>query len=133
MPAENAQLQGKHIFRYAITTETDFPKLCNMKKIMLEDYTNIVSDRFCSSELISAEGNVAVSTVKPAENKEGIIIRLYNPCDSEENCTLRFAIPIKKISEVNLAEEYVNDVETVQDTVRLNLKPHKIRTIYIKI
>lgn len=133
MPAENAQLQGKHIFRYAITTETDFPKLCNMKKIMLEDYTNIVSDRFCSSELISAEGNVAVSTVKPAENKEGIIIRLYNPCDSEENCTLRFTIPIKKISEVNLAEEYVNDVETVQDTVRLNLKPHKVRTIYIKV
>ena len=134
IPTEKAQLLGKHTFRYALTTETDFAKLYNMKKILFGTYSNVKSDHFSSCELIEIEETAAVSLVKPSENSNGLIIRLFNPAESEIDCSIGINLPVKEIYKTSLDEEQREVLLTLENN-KLNIKisPYKIETIYIGI
>ena len=83
-----------------------------------------------TESLVSLESDSAViETVKPAEDGDGYIVRIY---ESECNATyakLNVAFPFKKVSETNMLEEDIVEINTEGSTVNVQLKPFQIKTL----
>lgn len=134
IPNEKAQLEGKHVFNYLITPETDFVKLYDMKNELSHVFSNVKTvSGTQSSGLLEVKGDVCISTVKPSENNNGIVVRLFNPKDETANCTVCTVTNVKRAVSVTLAEEEKNVLDINNGTVTLELLPHKIETIYLEV
>jgi alpha-mannosidase len=73
--------------------------------------------------------------MKPAEEGDGTILRLYEPHGARGVATLRFAIPVLNVTAVNLLEELADDpaVVPVDDhAVRFPVRPFQIVTLKIR-
>lgn len=128
---DKAQLHGMHKFRYALSVETDFAKLCNEKKTVMNIFDSInTSDNHPVSELIKVKDNIVPSIIKPSENGKGIIIRFYNPTDEQQNAEILFGFNTQNTKRVNILEEYLSDITSNGNVLTVNLPPHKITTIY---
>lgn len=131
---EHGQIQGKHTYYYALTTETDFAKLNDLKKSVFDIFKNTdVAENKKSVSFFELIGNVNVSTVKPAENGNGFIVRLYNTKENAEKCTLLLNTKVKKVSVVNLAEEELRNIDSNVEKINLEIGSNKIETLYIEI
>jgi len=128
--SEQAQLLGSHKYRYAISTETDKVKLSDIKKTMMENYLNTPADKGIES-MISIDGNVVVSIIKPSENEKGVIVRLFNPTNTPEDITLNTICKIAKL--VTLSEEEISPLNIDNGKISLTIYPHKIETIYLEM
>lgn len=131
---EHAQIQGKHTFYYALSTETDFSRLNDIKNSMFEVFKNVdTAEDKKESSFIEAVGNVNVSTVKVSENGKGFVVRLYNVNDTAEKCVLSINKEVKKAEIVNLAEEYQSKADFNNGKISLELAPNKIETLYFEL
>ena len=122
---------GERSFEYSLGfTHTNVYELCN-------EAAKLYAPPFCafagrgkgklphSASLLSADnGNIHISAVKPAENGKGIIIRLFNPTDTEQrvNLTLGFAARLY----------FAGMDETVREEINgaINVPHKKIITVY---
>ncbi len=117
-------------YRYAISTETDRIKLSDIKKTMMENYLNTPADKGIES-MISLDGNVVVSIIKPSENEKGVIVRLFNPTNTPEDITLNTICNTAKL--VTLSEEEISPLNINNGKISLTVYPHKIETIYLEM
>ena len=85
---------------------------------------------------INVEGkNIAVSVIKRAEseNKDEIIIRVFNASGENSSGTISLAKEIKKAEIVNLNEEYIGDISAKDKKLEISLSPWKIATYKLYI
>ncbi|MDR1668734.1 MAG: hypothetical protein LBR76_02095 [Oscillospiraceae bacterium] len=104
MPA--AQLLGTRTFRYAFIPHTGGVEnalgaveafnnpLCAVQRDFLEaecmpDYRPQPENLPVNGGFVSVEGGVTFSRLKPSENREGVILRLYNPSGETRRVTVR--------------------------------------------
>ena len=89
-----------------------------------------------SNRIIECEsGAVVVDTIKPAEDGDGIIVRLYESHGSHVRTTLKFAGPPVSARVVNLLEEPLDGeagLEQTGDGIRLTLRPFQILTLRLR-
>ncbi|HOO22626.1 MAG TPA: glycoside hydrolase family 38 C-terminal domain-containing protein [Clostridia bacterium] len=118
---------GAHSFGYAV-------KGCESMKEVVENaylYNNplIVVEKDVRIEPIVDinNENVIVETIKPSEDGEGIVVRLYERYGSNETVIIKPNFAFSGIFECNLLEE---DRKETDATVILT--PHQIKTIYIR-
>lgn len=131
---EGAQLEGKHIFKYALTTETDFAKLNDMKKHLFELLPNVRKSCDANSRsLLEVTGGICVSLVKPSEDNKGIIVRLFNPQRVDGCCEIFIKTTIKSAYLTNLAESEMTELETNDGKIKLEIKQNKIATLYLEV
>jgi len=77
--------------------------------------------------LLEAEGlELALGSLKMAEEGEGVILRLYEPHGARGESTLRFARPLKRVERVNLLEETEEPLEVHRGAVRLTVRPFEV-------
>jgi len=76
--------------------------------------------------------NVVVSTVKKAEDGNGIIVRLYETFGQKNQATLTFGMDVKKAVLTNLMEEEIEELTVESNTVIVPFKPFEIQTIRIQ-
>jgi len=77
--------------------------------------------------------HVIVETVKPAEDGDGLIVRLYEAHNQRGRGTLTFATPLLSVQECNLLEEPVNDVSYQGNTLSFQVRPFEIKTFRIHL
>src|SRR5215210_5352717 len=83
--------------------------------------------------LVGAEGlELALGSLKMAEEGRGVILRLYEPHGARGECTLRFARRVERVERVNLLEEAEGPVELHQGTVRLRVRPFEVVTLRVE-
>jgi alpha-mannosidase len=75
--------------------------------------------------------NVVVSSVKKAEDGNGIIVRLYEAFGQNNQAILTFGIDIKKALLTNLIEDKIEDLSVETNTITVPFKPFEIQTIRI--
>ena len=63
----------------------------------------------------------------------GFILRIYNPSEDTLNEQIRFAFPVKTISEVNLEEINENALSFSDGTLDISIPSKKIKTLKICI
>src|ERR687894_690102 len=83
--------------------------------------------------LVEAEGlELALGSLKLAEEGDSVILRLYEPHGARGECTLRFGRPVESVERVNLLEEAEGPVEVHKGAVRLRVQPFEVVTLRVE-
>jgi alpha-mannosidase len=77
--------------------------------------------------------HVIVETVKPAEDGDGLIVRLYEAHNQRGQGTLTFARSIDSAQECNLLEQPINDVYCQGNSLSFQVRPFEIKTFRIRL
>jgi alpha-mannosidase len=80
------------------------------------------------------KGVAVLSALKTAADRNGVIVRVYNPTSARVTDTLTFAFGFKSAVEVNHAEEPVKGAKAAKGgkTLAITLPPQRIRTYRLK-
>ena len=82
---------------------------------------------------VETEGlELALGSLKLAEEGGGAILRLYEPHGARGECTLRFARGVERVERANLLEETEGPVEVHQGAVRLRVRPFEVVTLNVE-
>ncbi|MDP9364457.1 MAG: glycosyl hydrolase-related protein [Chloroflexota bacterium] len=89
-----------------------------------------------SSALVETVGvPLALGSTKPAEDGDGLILRLYEPHGARGAATLRFPDEVRRVEAVNLLEEpapgSVTELEHEGREVRLAVRPFQVLTLRV--
>jgi alpha-mannosidase len=137
-----AQCPGRHQFEIAFEprgaapaagalfasarSQTVPPRVVAARK---PDGTAPTARSFMNAERSS--GDLVLSALKKAEERDCVIIRLFNPGDQDTNATLKPGFAINQAFAVNFLEERQEEVSVEQGAIRVRLGPHQIQTIEI--
>jgi alpha-mannosidase len=77
--------------------------------------------------------HVIVETVKPAEDGDGLIVRLYEAHNQRGGGTLTFLTALLSAQECNLLEEPLNEVSCQGNTLSFQVRPFEIKTFRVRL
>lgn len=77
--------------------------------------------------------HIVVETVKPAEDGDGLIVRLYEAHNQRGHATLTFATPLLAAQECNLLEEALYHVATDGNKLAFQVRPFEIKTFRVHL
>src|SRR5256714_2814512 len=95
----------------------------------IESATGIASISFIQVDC----AHVIVETVKPAEDGDGLIVRLYEAHNQRGRGTLTFVTSILSAQECNLLEEPISDVSCQGNTLSFQVRPFEIKTFRVHL
>ena len=76
--------------------------------------------------------NIIIDAVKPAQDGNGIIIRMYESARTRGNVSVKFNFgTVKKVIETNLMEVDETEIETKDNAFDFFITPHQVRTFRI--
>src|SRR5215207_8687832 len=82
--------------------------------------------------LVATEGvELALGSLKRAEDGRGVILRLYEPHGKRGPATLQFTFGANSVERVNLLEELEGTVESRDGEVRLDVRPFEVLTLRV--
>ncbi|MEI6423770.1 MAG: glycosyl hydrolase-related protein, partial [Lentisphaerota bacterium] len=92
-------------------------------------------EKAVKSFMSQVRNTVVVTALKPSENGDGIIIRLWNPTGRVQEEVIKFSRKIKSVETVKLSEDRSdNKFATLKDgRVIINVPPAKIITIKVNM
>ncbi len=139
LPTPGAQMHGTYTFSYAL-----IPHDSSCAQAMVEGHgfstpligqvTSLHAGNLppAGSFLQVAPDMFQVSTVKPAADGAGWIVRGTNMGDDTLQCMLQFHVPVSQVNFTNLAEEILEQVELgVDGKVSFSLPAHRIITLKV--
>ena len=75
---------------------------------------------------------LVIETVKPAEDGDGVIVRLYDAHNTRGPAVLRFFRPIASAEETNMLEEPIGPASSSGHELRLQIRPYGIATFRVR-
>ncbi len=75
--------------------------------------------------------SVIVDSIKLAENKDGIVLRMYESKGSETSASFNFGQKIKAVNETNLLEQPIHNLSMENGKLCLKFHPYEINTIHL--
>lgn len=124
--------EGVHSFTYSLVTHNGF----NWENVIRPAYElnyPIHAVKGCtaaSDSLVSCDKkNVIIETVKVAEEKDGLIIRMYESERSGGRVKITVPANVKKVLKTNLLEEVQEELECSDGCVELNVRAFEIVTL----
>ncbi|MPQ42307.1 alpha-mannosidase, partial [Clostridium tarantellae] len=114
-PTPEAQCLGENIAEYSIiphngdyTGESAYKEAYNFNIPMVA----FQGDKKEDKSLLSIEGdNVILSAIKKAEDRDSIIIRVFNIANKKENISIKFNKELKEANLVDLNEDKINSLD----------------------
>ena len=137
---DGGQLQRVLEYHYAIVPQADtyekenFAERAEAFKVPLKPVQTSVPNAGAGSlpqkySFYEIKGNVCLSCMKKADQDEGVIFRLYNLSEKEENATLSLGSMIKAAYITDLKEEVIEELSTDGRQVDLQIEGNKICTL----
>jgi alpha-mannosidase len=134
------QLQHKMDFAWRILPFAGAPDFARLTRIQQEFHagTRAEAVRGAGPEAGTfasmKRGSAIFSALKLAEDRKGVILRVYNPTDRKVADALTFAVPFASAVEVNHAEEPIHAARMIKGgkSLALELPPQRIRTFRLK-
>ena len=124
--------QEEHVFTYALYPHKE---MWSAAGTVQEAYKLNQPAYATKGELKNTDkDNIIIETVKPAENGDGIIVRLYDCENSLTKATLTFAEGmLESVEECNLMEEKEADIEACGNSFTVSVKPYEIKTYRVRL
>ncbi len=135
--------QGYHEFIYSLLPHHDSFQAAGIERAAYELNTPVIACQTtpstgqlppsfafaqCDSDAI------VISTIKPAEDDDATIVRLYESYGSQVSASITFTKDISNVEVVNLLEEsIVNDIDMVKEENKLLLKLMPFQIVTLKI
>ncbi len=76
--------------------------------------------------------NVIVDTLKCAEDKNGVILRVYESSGTKTKTSIKYNMPLNSVSECNLIEEGAEEISNSNNSFDFVIGPFEIKTFRIK-
>lgn len=130
--------RGVHKFTYSLLVhETAFSTESVIKPAYLLNYPApaVLGEADCDyrgSLLFVDADNIIIETVKPAEDSDGFIARIYEAEGTFTSCNLAFASGIGSVCESDMLEYENCPLEAKDGSVALSFKPFEIKTLRFK-
>jgi len=135
-----AQCIGRHVFELAFEPRGYSPAPAEM---VASARAHVIAPRVAIAMTASGNGpttrsflavdrpagGVVLSALKHAEDRDGVVVRLFNPDDDEARAAVRMDAPITEAFALNLLEERQSPIAVENGAVALRLAPHQIQTI----
>lgn len=130
----DAQINGVMKFNYALSVSDEglFEEQLNLSN-KLECVLCKCADIHAKSLINMDNKEIMVSVIKPAENKKGWIIRLFNPKKEKVSAELKINMNVNSVYETNMAEEIEREIAFCENSIKLNFEPYKVKTYYFEI
>lgn len=131
--------QEEHVFTYALYPHKEMWSAAGTVqeayKLNQPAYATKGELKNTGKSFISTDkDNIIIETVKPAENGDGMIVRLYDCENSLTKATLTFAEGmLESVEECNLMEEKEADIETCGNSFTVSVKPYEIKTYRVRL
>lgn len=129
--------QGTHCFRYALVPHEASMNAVNVIQPAYEFNTEVisVSGEISMPSLVTvSEDNIIIESIKPPEEGQGYVIRLY---ESEkgfsQGVVLTFGYRPHKVTETNMLEQAICDLKVQGCSVTLDFRPFEIKTILVTL
>jgi len=135
-PTPDAQCFGEHVFEYSIIPHAQKLELsrADIEARAFNAPLTVIQARK-SGDLPSRASfidlqpqKLVLSCIKKAEDRDGLIVRFYNPYNDEILATLSMLLPVKEAYLCNLAEQRQERLECLDGTITINVPPKKIIT-----
>ncbi len=130
--------KGLHKFTYSLLVhESAFSTESVIKPSYELNYPVLTFDGVASSDgfgsLLSIDAdNVIIETIKPAEDGDGFIARIYETEGSYTPCNLTFNKGVKAVFKTDMLEYNDEQIESKNNCINLNFKPFEIKTLRFK-
>lgn len=131
--------QEEHVFTYALYPHKEMwcaaGTVQEAYKLNQPAYATKGELKNTGKSFISTDkDNIIIETVKPAENGDGMIVRLYDCENSLTKATLTFAEGmLESVEECNLMEEKEADIEACGNSFTVSVKPYEIKTYRVRL
>jgi alpha-mannosidase len=127
MPDPDAD-QGRHVFTYALLPhQADLEQVRREALALNQPACFARLNHLAGAPIVSCDApNVVIETIKPAEDGNGFVIRLYEAGHRRGSVRLEFGVPIAHVSRVNLLEDPADEVPLDNRGLRLDLSPFEI-------
>jgi alpha-mannosidase len=137
MATPGAQMIGHHVFNYSIIPHTgsylDAASLAysfSAPMTALQTTVHKGSLPATASLLDVKPETFVISTIKPAEDGKGIIVRGYSIAENVTEITLRPLMKFKKASRCMLDETFIGDIAISKDrSISFSVRPREIVTL----
>jgi len=137
---------GEHRLRYALFVHDGVADLASVHKAA-ERFNNpvaVIGSRAVASDRATELGqfsfasvdcaNVALETVKKAEQSDAIVLRVFEHANMRAQASIRFGMDVKAVRIANLMEEGAGEPLSLNDnSVTLSLRPFEIATLIIDV
>lgn len=128
---------GEHRFRYALyphaggwrEANTIAEAACFNRPLLWTQ--GAPADILRAPLITSSTGQVVIDTIKPAEDGNGWIVRLFESHGGKVETTLSFGVPISVVTTSNALEDHIAPLSVGDNTCRLNLRGFQIVTLRI--
>jgi len=80
---------------------------------------------------VQTKESICIDAIKPAENEQGLILRLHDHLGSERTVTIKPLFECNAWNETNLIEKDLEEAREIQDAITISLQPFEIKTIRI--
>ena len=93
----------------------------------------IESELPCTNSFISTDNEkIVLAAIKKAEDKDGIIIRLWNKSDEDTTADIKISLPVTKAELVKMNEEKLSDISLTNGKISVKITRNKILTIRLR-
>ncbi|HEV2581350.1 MAG TPA: glycoside hydrolase family 38 C-terminal domain-containing protein, partial [Ktedonobacteraceae bacterium] len=114
--------------------ELNVPVVCVAGQKRATSLPSVSATGVTSSSFVQVDcAHTVLETVKPAEDGDGIIVRLYEAHNQRGRGTLTFATSLLSAQECNLLEEPINDVSYQGTALSFQVRPFEIKTFRIHL
>ncbi|MBO4433779.1 MAG: hypothetical protein J5852_09650 [Clostridia bacterium] len=130
--------KGVHKFTYSLLVhEAAFGTEAVIKPAYLLNYPLLAFGgnakcNYSGSLLSAGADNIIIETVKPAEDKNGFIVRIYEAEGSYTACDLTLNPSIKSAFKTDMLEFDDEPLGVKNNSVKLYFKPYEIKTLRLK-
>jgi mannosylglycerate hydrolase len=133
-----AQCTGKNVFEYSIilhskSWENSFKSANNfcypLDSLMVQKNQGSLPDTMSFIKI--HPDKMMLSTFKAAEDKNGNILRIYNPYSKDEDGIIIYYKDIKKCFLTNLLEENIEEIPSEGNKIKIKIPQNKIITLKI--
>lgn len=127
--------KGTHKFTYSLLVhESAFSTESVIKPAYELNYPLLAFDGTVSGDfgapLLSVDAdNIIIETVKPSEDNNGFIARIYETEGSFTHCGITFGIDVNKVFKTDMLEYNNEPIDTSNNGVILEFKPFEIKTL----
>ncbi len=111
------------VVREALALNAPLFPLMGQREALPEEFSLVRSERL----------ELALGSLKLAEDGEGVILRLYEPHGARGESVLRFARRVLSAERTNLLEEVEGEVDVHDDCVRLKVRPFEVVTLRVRL
>ncbi|MHA1770067.1 MAG: alpha-mannosidase [Candidatus Thorarchaeota archaeon] len=138
--AKTALENGQHLFRYALMPHAGNWRDAKIWRRATEHRIPLIAIPLDSagtepatrSALTIEDMDLAVSSLRPGENPNEIILRLYEPEGIAGTATLRFDRPIERAQLVDIIEREIGDIPSNGNSCTIQIDAHAIITLKIQ-